>query len=713
MLNSNELDKLYTSYGFTKLPSKMPKVNVYGLQTGHFHNADVVALAHNADAESAKKQFEEIGYACTIRRYSNISEVDESLFLGFFAAESSRGRLVSEYNRFCQGLTNRLGATYHYIAAKYETNADCDNEDHSTSVCNYKETHVVDFLTKIFETDGPTLIILEAAAGYGKTCTSYEVLHSLLQSFRGKIPILTELSRNRQAKIFKYVLLDEINRNFVGIRLEMVKAQIQLGRIPVIIDGFDELLHKKNDYEDNFEDAEPMLETIGALLHNQAKVLLTTRRTAIFTDNAFFEWLDKLTNSFNVINIKLEKPTVEDWIGRERTKALENNNIPIRHFANPVLLAHLMHVDETHFIEFCQDSKKLVYSYFEAMLEREKSRQELQMTVDEQLDVFRNLANNMIKEDFTSESREYLQLLIQIENESMLNSIRNRYPRDVRPSVDELATKLSHHALLDRRGGDDFRVGFVNDFILGTFAAEIISADDTGRWFSSEQFVDLAVTAYMPRSAQEKDLLWKNLNHVMEYMDRTEQVKIDLMLTSTINRVLIDESITGLEFYQLELGNDRAIHNSIFMNCTFSNTIISNVNMQDVTFLNCKFFNCDIAPVRQENSNITLVACQGDADSLERLYELSSAEAQSAGETDILDDYMRSVLERFWPKGRSSFEGRKALRTLYYGVSKSEHNQISNAIEELRRRKLIKLFSTYAELNNENLGQIKDILVRA
>lgn len=713
MLKSNELDTLYTSYGFTKLPSKTPKVNVYGLQTGHFHNADVVALTHNADAESAKKQFEEIGYACTIRRYSNISEVDESLFLGFFAAESSRDRLNSEYNRFCQGLTNRLGAPYHYIAATYETNADCDNDDYSTSVCNYKETHVVDALTKIFDTDGPTLIILEAAAGYGKTCTSYEVLHSLLQSFRGKIPILTELSRNRQAKIFKYVLLDEINRNFVGIRLEMVKSQIQLGRIPVIIDGFDELLHKKNDYEDNFEDAEPMLETIGALLHNQAKVLLTTRRTAIFTDNAFFEWLDKLTNSFNVINIKLEKPTVEDWIGRERTKVLENNNIPIRHFANPVLLAHLMHVDETHFIEFCQDSKKIVYSYFEALLEREKSRQELQMTVDEQLDIFRNLANNMIKEDFTSETREYLQLLIQIENESMLNSVRNRYPRDVRPSVDELATKLSHHALLDRRGGDDFRVGFVNEFILGTFAGEIISADDSGRWFSSEQFVDFAVTAYMPRSSHEKHLLWKNLNHVMEYMDRTEQVKIDLMLTSKINRVLIDESISGLEFYQLELGNDRAIHNSIFMNCAFSNSIISNVNMQDVTFLNCKFFNCDIAPVRQENSNITLVACQGDANSLERLYKLSSVEEQSEEETNIVDDYIRSVLERFWPKGRSSFEGRKALRTLYYGASKNEHNQISNAIEELRKMKLIKLFSTYAELNNENLGQIKDILERA
>lgn len=571
---------------------------------------------------------------------------------------------------------------------------------------------VVEALTKMFEKKGPTLIILEAAAGYGKTCTAYEVLHSLLKKVGSKIPILTELSRNRQARIFKYVLLDEINRNFIGIRLEMVKTQIQLGRIPVIIDGFDELLHKKNEYEDTFEDAEPMLETIGALLQGEAKVLLTTRRTAIFTDNAFFEWLDKLSNRFNVINIKLEKPTVEDWLGNEKTEKLEENNIPIRHLANPVLLAHLMSVSQDQFLQFCQDPKKIVHSYFEALLDREQNRQELQMTVDEQLTVFRNLANNMIKEDFTSESREYIQMLIQIENENMLNKVRLLYPRAVRPSVDELATKLSHHALLDRRGGDDYRIGFVNDFILGTFTGEIISSDNTGKWFSSEQFVDLAVTAFMPRSVQEKKLLWKNLNHIMEYMDKTEQVKIDVMLTSVINRVINEESISGIEFDQLELGNDKDIHNAIFTNCTFRNTTISNANMQDVTFLCCKFFDCSSSLIRPQNANITFVACQGDEDSLKRLNELCYIEEQPSDGENILGNYMISVLERFWPKGRGSYEGRKALRTLYYGVPKNEHNQISNAIEELRKRKLIKVFSTYAELNNENLGQVKDILGR-
>lgn len=702
MLNSTEVDELYASYGFSKLPCKIPKVNVYGLQTGHFQNADVVALSHDADVEMAKKQFEDIGYACTIRRYASLTEVDESLFGGFFATESSRTRLAKEYQRFSRSLSERLGAPYQYVNARYEANIDCDFDNNT----------VVEVLAGTFNGDGPALIILEAAAGYGKTCTAYEVLNNLLLNYNGKLPILTELSRNRQAKIFKYVLLDEINRNFTGIKLDMVKDQIKLGRIPVIIDGFDELLHKKNEYEDTFEDAEPMLETIGALLHNQAKVLLTTRRTAIFTDNAFFEWLEKLPNRFNVINVKLEKPTVEDWLGHERTMKLEECQIPIRHLANPVLLAHLKYVKENRFDEFCQDPKQIVHSYFETMLEREQSRQELQMTVDEQLSIFRNLTRNMIKEDFTAETREYIQLLIHLENETTLNSIRLRYPRDVRPSVDELATKLSHHALLDRRGGDDYRIGFVNDFVLGTFTGEIISTDESEKWFSSEQFIDLAVTAYVPRTTTEKYVLWKNLGHVMEYMEKTEQIKIDLMLTSTLNHILSDESISGLEFDHCALGSDKDVHNVIFMDCSFKNVTISNNRIENVTFLNCKFFNCDVESICKENKNIQFVACLGDPDSLAKLNVLASIELQPEVKEDILTNYMQSVLERFWPKGRSSFEGRKALRTLYMGVAKSEHKQISDAIEELRRRKLIKIFSSYAELNNESLCEIKNILGR-
>jgi hypothetical protein len=83
MLNSKDLDLLYTSYGFTKFQCNVPKVNVYGLQTGHFQNADIVVLTSDADAETTKRQFEEIGYACTIRRYCDLDEADESLFRGF------------------------------------------------------------------------------------------------------------------------------------------------------------------------------------------------------------------------------------------------------------------------------------------------------------------------------------------------------------------------------------------------------------------------------------------------------------------------------------------------------------------------------------------------------------------------------------------------------------------------------------------------------
>ena len=56
--------------------------------------------------------------------------------------------------------------------------------------------------------------------------------------------MFTELARNRSANIFKYILLDEINIEYPTLNLELVTKEIKNGRIPLIIDGFDELIIK-------------------------------------------------------------------------------------------------------------------------------------------------------------------------------------------------------------------------------------------------------------------------------------------------------------------------------------------------------------------------------------------------------------------------------------------------------------------------------------
>lgn len=96
--------------------------------------------------------------------------------------------------------------------------------------------------------------MIEAAAGFGKTCTAYELLREIIVNNIGKIPLFSELSRNRQAKIFRYVLLDEIDRSFPLLSSALVRNEIRAGNVPVILDGFDELLHEStNGIENNYE----------------------------------------------------------------------------------------------------------------------------------------------------------------------------------------------------------------------------------------------------------------------------------------------------------------------------------------------------------------------------------------------------------------------------------------------------------------------------
>lgn len=149
--------------------------------------------------------------------------------------------------------------------------------------------------------DGAQLVILEAAAGYGKTCTSYAILKSMSEVDKlDYVPIFTELSKNRKAAVFRYVLLDEIDRKFSSLSSKLVISEIQGGKVPLIIDGFDELISRSNpsmktdnNYDD--EDAQTMLDTIAELFQGdcKTKMVLTSRKSAIFTGELFKEWIEK------------------------------------------------------------------------------------------------------------------------------------------------------------------------------------------------------------------------------------------------------------------------------------------------------------------------------------------------------------------------------------------------------------------------------------
>ena len=93
------------------------------------------------------------------------------------------------------------------------------------------------------------------------------------------VPIYIELSKNRTASIFRYILLDEIDRKFSFMNTEVVQEEIARGFVPLVIDGFDELISRamkvlqetNEDIIPQFEDAETMLDTIADLLKHKSE----------------------------------------------------------------------------------------------------------------------------------------------------------------------------------------------------------------------------------------------------------------------------------------------------------------------------------------------------------------------------------------------------------------------------------------------------------
>ncbi len=192
---------------------------------------------------------------------------------------------------------------------------------------------LIEIVNSILKRNHPQLVIIEAAAGYGKTCASYEILNRLVnKSDQILSPLFTELSKNRSAKIFRYILLDEIDLEFPTLNSELVIHEIKTGRIPLIIDGFDELLEKVNvsniDISDAFGEIETMLNTIGNLLDKNAKIILTTRKTAIFSGFEFDKWVQKWDNKFEVTRFSLKEPRIKDWLGTERFSIVKNSEYP-------------------------------------------------------------------------------------------------------------------------------------------------------------------------------------------------------------------------------------------------------------------------------------------------------------------------------------------------------------------------------------------------
>lgn len=694
------LEKLYVSYGFEPDNSNK-ELKIFLYRKSRYNGVDIIPLNNDSNtlqlADLKRKQYSDLGYAVNMKSIKNNDEAEIELFKSFFSYDSTRQRLKKKYTDFIKNQSKQLlGYKYEYIESPYDV------------FPKSEEMGIFQTLNKCLFSDGPELIIIEAAAGYGKTCTAYELLNKLTNSENDKLPIFTELSRNRGASIFRYVLLDEIDLEFQSLNSPLVIKEIKNGRIPLIIDGFDELLEKvntENVIDKSFEEVESMLDTIGNLLEFKAKIILTTRKTAIFTGVEFNKWAQRWSKKFQITRLSLKEPKLKDWLGESRYKKIKEFNTPIHSLANPVLLTFLKHSDDDSFTEMIHNSDHLIEQYFEKLLKREQERQSLYITVENQITLFYNVAKNLLEMDSTSEDKDFFKLIILEDNRKLLEDTLLLYSGINKPTIENLIDSLATHALLDRKGRNQDQIGFVNEFIFGTFIGKIINdlKDSLAEKKYSVFMIELAVTAFRVQNEINRSKLWNKTQEVLNKFSSFLIFSFDIYLRKQLVRNYSEITVPDFEFYNIHFSNFQ-ITSSVFLNCNFKNCVFDIKCFYGVSFINCTFSDCTIqnGSYLDGENDIVVIKCSQNSCSI--LIENPGVyQTEPSGE----EERQRVILSHLWKI--SPTKGHHLLMLLGYFEKKDQRN-IHKSLKSLEERELLKIEGHYIYFNINKLNLIKNII---
>lgn len=611
-MNIEKLNNLFHIYGY-ELKEEKSTYRVYLLHHGMYYGAEIIML-DDFDCHDISERYSKLGYSVKVQHFKTIEEIENYLFKGFFKTEYTALAIKHRYDEFAQKQMKQYASSkikYEYINVPYTVSS-----DKNTGVLEHKS--IIDSINEYVNKEGANLIIVEAAAGFGKTCTAFELYHSFSRFSENAKPLFTELSRNREAKLFKYVLWSEIENEYQSsISNALVTYNIKSGRIPLIIDGFDELLTKNLDsggldFSDDFEQVETMLSTIGDLLQGNAKVILTSRKTAIFAGSEFYEWTEKYNHKFEVVRFLLERPNVKQWLRADRYNIIKSNNIPLDYIANPVLLTYLRNVGEEEFSALIEIPEKITQKYFEYLLNRERERQNLFIPYKEQMLIFENLSRIFLEFNIKVEEREFVKEMIMEYNRQEL--IRYKELSPVPQSVEELADTLTNHALLDRIGNND-NIGFINEFVFGYILGNAIINGKDLQFKDHEilpvDLIEFSVLAFQYSSNEEKKKLWSRLSPIKSMMDVPHSLQIDSILLKNICGNYKQTGITSFSFIGTSFSEENCqFCDFSFIDISFDSCSFDIKAFKNVVFTGCSFKNCSVVSERNESDEV-VIFCYG------------------------------------------------------------------------------------------------------
>ena len=626
------IDKLFLSYNYQLANQSNHKVRVYTLRYGMYHAAEFILFDKDYDISEIKSEYSDLGFATDVRILDDIDEIEEYLFEGFFIKTPLGNELKSRYKHFVNRQLQNLpeGSTYKYINSSF----DLLLQDESKNIIENKsydsdiETNLIDKINGLLsEVNGAIFIIIEAPAGFGKTCTANEILNTFSPRECKQLPFFTELSRNREARVFKHILLNEIDEQFPnGIKQNIVIEQITKGRIPLIIDGFDELISK----ESNKEEVESMLTTIIELLKGDAKIIITSRKTAIFNSDEFLNSIYDSKNEFSLARFEIKEPKVENWLDKDRIEVIDNANFPVAQIANPVLLSYLRNISLDVLKSYVHETNDgaLIDKYLDYLLKREQQRQNLKLDNEDQLKIFRKLVRFMTEYNITAESKDTIKDFIKEYNQKLLQSSLKLYIAEEKPSIEDLIETLSNHVFLDRKPNGD--VGIINDFIFGHLIGENLILEKYQEHYENfekiipQDFATKSIESFKIQSKIKKESLWSIFNDENFDYDIGFYFDLDYTFSKQPNRVYKNLFVLDRELSDLKFNENCRFESSAFSSVIFNNCVFDINLFFDTSFQNCSFYNCSIKNIKinKPYSDFALFACNSDNDFVPNILNL-------------------------------------------------------------------------------------------
>lgn len=705
----------YTRYGFSyRKASSNESYLTFTYKSGFFHNAEIVKIKDNErdkiELKRITNDLEKAGISCTTKEYKDLNDIEDQLFNGFFSVEEWKKSITDEYSDYTQKIINSFpskNVTYSYINSKYTKNY--KEPDNSLGIVS----NILEQISK----PGCKLILIEAPAGFGKTCTSYEIIKGLVNNYRNfkVMPFFTEFSRDRQARIFNHVFVREVDRKFRSVKSNVVIDELQNGRLCLVLDGFDELLSDsiENNTQENNDNAEPMLSTIGDLLKNEAKVIITSRRSNLFESEMFNLWLENNCENFNFERYRIFAPTTTEWLSFERSSKLTEVGINLEKISNPVLLSYLRALDSSSFTDLCSRPHEIVSQYFNSMLEREIERQKLSINVENQTEILSIVAGDMCEKDYTSDTKEKIVELLKTKCKDILESARKSYAASERPSLDSLANTLATHAFFDRSNQGNGKIEFINEFVFGNYIAEHILSSD-GEWIASdERFVEPAVNSYSARTEDERKKLWDKIDPMKDFLKRSDLMTFEFSMLGDITpSSYCGESINSITINNATLFNSGILDNSTFSDCLFKDVEFNLDSLCKITFLSCKFYDCTYSG-NLKDETISFLHCTAN----NGIIELLDHDESETVEEDDISDLRKEIFECYLPVGSDSIGRLHIPLAIIYGIESKgyQRKEINKEIKALKNEGYIveAKSANFIAINKAKISRMKQLLGRA